>query len=113
MPCHTRQFTGNQFQVISMKKRHSQFNVHIFFSGIIRHWLKNYFCATKVVLLHALQLVASKLPVKVASCDKALKLCQEVFSHFDSGLQKNKKQFWSCKYFEPQALRSCGLFAQI
>ncbi len=34
-PCHTRRFTGNLFQAISKKKRHSQFNDHIFFLGII------------------------------------------------------------------------------
>ncbi len=33
--------------------------------------MKNDSCATKVVMWHALQLIASKLPVKVASCDKA------------------------------------------
>ncbi len=42
--------TPGQFQAISMKKRHSHLNVHIFFLGIIRHCLKNYPCATKVVL---------------------------------------------------------------
>ncbi len=40
---------------------------------MMRHCLKNYSCAIKVALYHALQLVASKLPVKVASCDKALR----------------------------------------
>ncbi len=70
-PCHTGQLTGNQFQAISKKKRHSYLNVRIFFLGIVRHCLKNYSCATKVVLYHAPRLVASKLPVKVASCHKA------------------------------------------
>ncbi len=41
--------------------------IFLVFLGIIRHCLKNDSCATKVVLYHALQLVASKLPVKVAS----------------------------------------------
>ena len=50
---------------MSFKKSRLHFNVHVFF-------LKNDSCATKVVLQHALQLVASKLPAKVASCDKAL-----------------------------------------
>ena len=51
---------------ISMKKSHLHLNANIFIFGLT--------CATKVVLQQALQLVASKLPVKVAPCDKALKL---------------------------------------
>ena len=49
-------------------------NVNIFRLWIVRHCYKNDSCATKVVLQHALQLVASKLPAQVASCDKALSL---------------------------------------
>ena len=50
---------------ISMKKSHLHTNANIFIFGLT--------CATKVVLQQALQLVASKLPVKVAPCDKALR----------------------------------------
>ena len=59
--CHTRQFTGNQFQAIPNKRIHSHLNVHILFWGIVRHCWKTDSCATKVVLKH----------VKVASGDKA------------------------------------------
>ena len=43
------------------------------FGGIIRHFKENYSCAIYVVSQHALQLVASKVPAKAASCDKALR----------------------------------------
>ena len=50
--------------------------------GIVRHCLKNYLCATKVVLQHALQLVASKLPrmVKPQQEVKALMFSFILFS---------------------------------
>ena len=68
-----KEILSNQFQAISKKKSHSHFNVYIFFSVDIMTMLKSYLCATKVVLWQALQLVASKLPLKDASCDKVLK----------------------------------------
>ena len=52
---------------------HAYLNEHMFSLGILTHCLKNDLCATKAVLQHALLFVASKLPVKVSSCDKALR----------------------------------------
>ncbi len=67
--CHTRLFTGSHFQ------EENPFTFEwLSFLGIVRHRLKNHSCTAEVVLQHALQLVASKLPGKVASCDKALRL---------------------------------------
>ena len=74
------QFTGNKFQAISKMKGHPHLNVPKVLLGIVRHCLKNYSCATKVVPCSALQLawlVASKLPVKVALSDKTSRsLCR-------------------------------------
>ena len=70
-PCHMRQFTGNQFQAISKKRIRSHLNIHIL--GIVRRKLFEQLplCYQRV-LQHAVQLVASKLPVIVISRDKAL-----------------------------------------
>ena len=68
--CHTKQFTGKQFQAVAKKKIHSHIKVQVFFLLIIRHCLNINSCATKVVLLHALQLVAF--------CDKALSLMAQI-----------------------------------
>ena len=45
---------------------------------IARQCFKIDLCTIKMVMQHALQLVASKLLVKVASCDKALRLDRRV-----------------------------------
>ena len=48
--CHTRKLTGNQFQAISMKKKHSHLNVHLFLLWIVRQCLKHDPFAAKVVV---------------------------------------------------------------
>ena len=48
-----------------------------FFFWITRHYLKNVSCATEVILKHALQLVASKLPGKVVK-----RTLQLTYSHY-------------------------------
>ena len=57
-----------------MKESAPRLNVLILILGIVRHCLKYDSSATKVVNVTCIAvLVASKLPVKVASCDKALR----------------------------------------
>ena len=49
--CHTITINSNQFQAISKKRIHSQFEcVHKMLLGIVRHCLIHYSSATKVVL---------------------------------------------------------------
>ena len=70
----------------SPRKNHSHFNVHIFFLWIVRRCLKTNLSATKVVQ-HAVQLVATKLLRKVASCDMALRnilSCKSTYTMVDS-----------------------------
>ncbi len=44
---------------------------HIILLGIVSYSLRNAFCTVEVFVLHTVQLVASKLPVNSAVCDKA------------------------------------------
>ena len=54
------------------KRNHSHLNVHILILGIV--WKMTHVLPKCSCSMHWLRLVASKLHVKVASCDKALRL---------------------------------------
>ncbi len=68
-----RQFTGNQFQAISIKKKpQSYFSFLMIFLGIVSYSKKNVSCAAKVFLVYAVQLIAFKLPVKLPRYNNGL-----------------------------------------